>query len=121
MASKRVLVAWLNAQSKNRIEQAEARRKDHAPDAHLMARFREEASMFAQAAVICEKSSEYGNGPAVTDYEGQLAERDRFMAQNAAPAEAPPVPPKNKGGRPRKMTMQQIEAASHGPAIATES
>lgn len=99
-----------------------------------MAKFREEASMFEQAASICEKSEEYGNGPTITDDQAQRAElvRDSTVSVNKVlQAEGNPLanserellvasPPKNKGGRPRKMTLAQINEANHGRAVARE-
>ena len=126
MANKKVLVNWLRAQSRNRTEQAEARRKDHVPDTHLMARFRDEASMLAQAADLCEKSEDYGNGPAITDEQSQRTSENKHLGTandlvggTPDPAlAAQPEKPKNKGGRPRKMTLQEIEKANQGAAHA---
>jgi len=127
LANKKVLVNWLRAQSRNRTEQAEARRKDHVPDTHLMARFRDEASMLAQAADLCEKSEDYGNGPAITDEQSQRTSVNEQLMEEGNPlansereplVASPPTPPKNKGGRPRKMTLAEIEKANQGAAHA---
>ena len=117
----------MSAQARNRIEQAEARRKDHVPDTHLMAKFRDEASMLEQAASICEKSEAYGNGPAVSDDQAQRdAVREATVSTTKKlvdlnPNDDPSLaaqPVKNKGGRPRKFTMKEIEASSQGTPVA---
>ena len=67
MASKRVLVAFLTQQSNNRTEQAEHKRKETNPNNQDIGKLREQARLFAQAALICEKSDLYGNGETQTD------------------------------------------------------
>ena len=150
MASKRVLVAFLTQQSNNRTEQAEHKRKETNPNNQDIGRLRDHARLFAQAASICEASDLYGNGETLTDDQARHAEalRDRnYMKGSDGPVKestisvnkvlqaegnplansereplvSSPPTPKNKGGRPRKMTLAQINEANHGRAVARES
>lgn len=130
MASKRLLLEFLNAQARNRTEQIKVHTAYRNPNAQLLGKMRNEKAMFEEVAEIVTQA-DWSPAPTATseDFERQrlsttkrLVPRDTPLTENGEPSlAAQPTRVSANGkriGRPPKMTRAQIEAAGQGPAVA---